>query len=175
MITEKASPIRRGNAQDVKNFLNSPKRQTNSTRHDRVSSSHSIVKELFKIPNIQCQSNTIDDDFGYNEDYFFYANGKEQYAIRISLKCCDQWQTYTRSIYKPSTLIEYNRLVKMCDEKISPDYKEYILSTLASMIKIGQQDYVIYVDGDSDDFIFAIENNKKFSKLIFEVQTSNMK
>lgn len=175
MISEKALLLRRGNASDVATFMSMPKKHnTVDTRYERVSNSHGLIKELLKVPIFQCESLLTDDSFGYSEDYLFYVGENKEHAIKLNIRSCEQWQIYSRSIYRPSTLLEYNKLVEECNEKLVESCKQPVISTLFGMMRIAQQSYTTYVDGDSEEFIFSIENNQKFSKLTFEVNSSNM-
>lgn len=175
MITEKALLLRRGNAGDIAAFLSAPKKlNPKTTRYERVASSHTLVEELLKVPIFQCESKINDDNFGYSEDYVFYVGDRSGHAIKLNLRSCEQWQTYSRSIYRPSTLLDYNKLVEQCNEKILLSSRQPVIDALFGVMRIAQQNYTMYIDGDSDDFIFSIENNQTFTKLTLEVNTSEM-
>lgn len=170
MITEKALLLRRGNDQDKSSFLATQKNpNSNLNRYDRVAHSHALVKELLNVPILQCESKTTDDEFGYSEDYSFYVGNSTPPCIKLNFRTCDQWQKYSRSIYKPSTLLDYNKLFSQCQESLLLAVRQPVVNVLFEMMKTAQQNYIMYVDGSSNEFMFSIENNQKFSKLTLEV------
>jgi hypothetical protein len=172
MITEKTEEIaliQRACPKSVSDFLEKPKPIANANMFSRVATFHDMIKDLIRHEGLQSSGRSINNSNGYSEQYLFFTDDSESYAVKINLFSCEQWQSYTRAIFKPASMLGYNKLVEQCKVSISEKYKPVVLKLLSDMMVLSRQDYNFYCDDDNGDLFFTVENNKKFTRMHLEV------
>lgn len=172
---DKIALINRTCPKSVLSFLEKSRPPINSNMYSRVAVMHDMLKDLIRHEGIQTESSAVTNSNGYSEQYLFYTDKSQDFSVRINLFSCEQWQSYTRSIFKPATMLDYNKLVEQCKTNISDKYSQVILKLLTSMMVLSRQDYSYYCDEDNGDLFFTVENNKKFVRMTLEVISAKMK